>query len=85
MIDSFERPMGVAEAAAFTGLSPNYIYKLIHLRKIPCYKPTGGRVFFKREELEEFVFRGRTAADYEISEKADSILNGNSAARGFEK
>jgi excisionase family DNA binding protein len=71
-----QKPMGVSEAAEFTGLKPSYLYKLIHLRKIPHYKPLGGRVFFRREELEEFIFRGRSAADYELAEKADGILNG---------
>jgi excisionase family DNA binding protein len=71
-----EKPLGIAEAAEFTGLSKNYLYKLVHLRRIPCYKPTGGKVFFKREELEEFIFRGRNSADYEFAEKADRILNG---------
>jgi excisionase family DNA binding protein len=70
-----ERPLGIAEAAEFTGLSKNYLYKLIHLGKIPHYKPTGGRVFFKRDELERFVFRGRAAADYELREQADQLLN----------
>jgi excisionase family DNA binding protein len=70
-----QRPLGVAEAAAFTGLSPNYLYKLIHLRKIPFYKPTGGRVYFRRAELEEFVFRGKISADYEVAQKADQVLN----------
>jgi excisionase family DNA binding protein len=70
-----QKPMGIIEAAEFTGLSKNYIYKLICLGKIPCYKPTGGRVFFKREELEQFIFRGRRAADFELSEQADNILN----------
>jgi excisionase family DNA binding protein len=70
-----QKPMGVSEAAEFTGLKPSYLYKLIHLGKIPCYKPTGGRVFFKREELEQFVFRGKQSADYELATDADRALN----------
>jgi excisionase family DNA binding protein len=70
-----QKPMGIVEAAEFTGLSKTYLYKLIHLGKIPCYKPTGGKVFFKREELTAFVFRGRHAADFELLEQADNILN----------
>ena len=58
----------ITEAVAFTGLSKSYIYKLIHLRKIPCYKPLGGRVFFKQIELEEFLFKNRQAADYEAKQ-----------------
>jgi excisionase family DNA binding protein len=70
------KPMGIIEVAEFTGLSRAYIYKLICLKKIPHYKPLGGRVFFKREELEQFIFRGKQSADYELSEQANGILNG---------
>jgi len=69
------KPLTVTEAAAYTGLSKTYLYKLIHLKKIPRYKPTGGRVFFKREELDTFIFRGRVSADYELREQADQLLN----------
>ena len=62
-----QKALSVDEAAAFTGLSKNYIYKLIHQRKIPFFKPLGGRVFFKQEELESFIFRNRQAADYELN------------------
>ena len=55
------------DAVAFTGLKKNYLYKLIYLKKIPFYKPLGGRVFFKQEELEEFIFRNRQPADYEVN------------------
>jgi excisionase family DNA binding protein len=75
-MENIGRPLSIAEAAAFTGLKPSYLYKLIHLKRIPHYKPTGGRVYFKQEDLEAFVFRGRAAADYELREKADQILNG---------
>lgn len=60
-----QKALTVDEAATFTGLSKNYIYRLVHLRKIPYYKPMGGRVFFKQEELEKFIFRNRQDADYE--------------------
>ena len=54
-----EKALSVDEAAEFTNLSRNYIYKLIHLKKIPHYKPLGGRVFFKQAELEAFIFQNR--------------------------
>jgi len=59
------KALSVDEAAVFTGLKKNYIYKLIHQKKIPHYKPMGGRVFFKQDELENFLFRNRQAANYE--------------------
>jgi excisionase family DNA binding protein len=54
-----QKALTVDEAAAFTGLKKSYLYKLISKRKIPFYKPLGGRVYFKQEELEGFIFRNR--------------------------
>ena len=60
-----QKALSVSEAASYTGLSKNYIYKLVHLRRIPHYKPMGGKLFFKQGELEAFIFRNRQTADYE--------------------
>ena len=60
-----QKALSVDEAAKFTGYSRNYLYKLIHQKKIPHFKPMGGRVFFRQKELEDFLFRNRQAADYE--------------------
>ena len=60
----------IDEAAAFTNLSKNYLYKLVHRRKIPHYKPMAGRLFFKPSELEAFLFRNRQSADYEATNHA---------------
>jgi excisionase family DNA binding protein len=60
-----QKPVTVEGAMMLTGFSRYYIYKLIHLKKIPCYKPNGGRVFFKQEDLEAFIFRNQQAANYE--------------------
>jgi excisionase family DNA binding protein len=70
------KPLSIEEAAGFTGLSKAYLYKLVHLGKVPCYKPTGGRVFFKQSELEEFIFQGRQSADYELRDGAGKFLGG---------
>jgi len=57
--------LSVREACIFMGIKEGYIYQLIHKKKIPYYKPSGGRVFFRQGELEEFLSRNRHAADYE--------------------
>jgi predicted DNA-binding transcriptional regulator AlpA len=59
-----------------TGFTRSYIYWLVHFKKIPCRKPTNGRLFFYESEILEFLNRGKKSADYEVSEKADAILNG---------
>jgi excisionase family DNA binding protein len=43
------------EAVEYTGFKRSYLYKLTATGKIPCYRPYGKMLFFKREELEEFL------------------------------
>ena len=64
-----QRALSIDEAAAFTGLKKNYIYKLVCQKRIPYYKPLGGRVFFKQDELENFIFRNRSPGNYERGTK----------------
>lgn len=49
----------------------------MHDRKIPYYKPTGGRALFLLSDIETFIERSRKNTDYELSAEADSILNAN--------
>lgn len=50
--------LSTVEAAEFTGYSLNYIRRLVSQGKIPHLKPNGGRVFFRRSELESWLTRG---------------------------
>ena len=65
-----------AEACAYTGLSHAYMYKLTSGRQIPHSKPTGGRVFFNRAELENWLQSNRIATDAEIADRARTIKRG---------
>lgn len=71
---SFPTIMGIQEASRFTGFSVRYLYNLTSRKSIPHYKPRGGRLIFKREELEAFLLRGKVHADYEVEAAAEAIL-----------
>lgn len=60
----------LVEACNFTGLSKSSMYKLVHSRAVPYYKPNNKLVYFKRVELEEYLTRYRVKASYEIEEEA---------------
>ena len=60
-----QKALNVDEAAQFLGFKKSYIYRLIHLKKLPCYRPMNGRVYFRPAELEDFLFRNRQPAFYE--------------------
>jgi excisionase family DNA binding protein len=66
------------EAAAFTGLSKSYLYKLTSGQRIPHYKPTGKLVYFNRAELQAWLMQNRVSNNDEIAEKAQSYCMGNS-------
>jgi len=75
MTETIQKPLNLKQAADFLGLRPSYIYNLVHFGKLVVYKPGGKVLYFKRSDLEEYAFRKRQAADYELQEKANDILN----------
>lgn len=68
------RAMRIQDVIEFTGYSRSYLYKLIRQGKISAYKPNNGRMYFKKEELETFLYRTKKYANYELEAKADSLL-----------
>jgi predicted DNA-binding transcriptional regulator AlpA len=71
-----EAPIRISAVMELTGFSRAYIYKLIHLHKLPCHKPTNGRLFFYESEILDFLYRGKKSADYELEEQAQAIMSG---------
>ena len=49
-------------AAEYLGVSLPTIYRWTSERKITHYKPTNGRVYFKREDLDALMASGRVEA-----------------------
>lgn len=58
------------ECSTFTGYSKNHLYRLTSQRAIPFYKPMGGTIYFKKQEIEEWLLQNRQATEAEISSKA---------------
>jgi excisionase family DNA binding protein len=77
MTETVQKPLNTKEAAAFLGLKKSYIYNLVHYGRLTAYKPGGKVLFFKQEDLERFAFRNKKTADFELAEKADTLLAGN--------
>lgn len=59
---------------SINGVSSSYLYKLTSARKIPHYCPTGKLIFFKRSELDAWVFRNRRKPIDEIESEVGSYL-----------
>ena len=58
------------EAVLYTGFKSSYLYKLTSANVVPFHKPTGKMIFFRREELEDFLTRNdRKTVDRPASQK----------------
>ena len=68
--------MTIEEASKYLGFKTSYLYRLTSSNKIPFYKP-GHKVFFKRSELEEWVFNHRESTHDEIEKRALNYLVNN--------
>lgn len=70
-----EKFLDFEEALSLLPYRRSYLYKLMHERQIPYFKPTGGRVMFLESDIEDFITRGRKDAGYECGINANAILN----------
>ncbi len=62
--------LNIDEAAAFTGMTVSYLYKLTSTQEIPHYKPRGKMLYFDRSELESWLLQRRIKTTEEINTSA---------------
>lgn len=67
----------IENVAEMLGVSKSYVYKLTSKRILPHYKPMGKVVYFKREEIEDWIFRNRMTTDEELEMQAVNYCNKN--------
>lgn len=48
--------MNIEELSNYTGYSKSYLYRLCSQRLIPYYKPLNKTLFFKRSEIDRWIF-----------------------------
>lgn len=69
-IQQDEKPLSLSEAAKYLDLSKNYLYKLTHKNQITFFKPAGKKIYFKKSDLNKYLFRNRKASELELEQKA---------------
>jgi len=68
--------MDVNEVAAFLKVSKHTIYRMTHKRELPHYKK-GGKLYFKREEIEAYRDSGKQLTQEEFEAQARKKLRKN--------
>lgn len=62
------------ECAAYTGYAKNHLYRLTSQRLIPFYKPMGGKIVFRKSEIDDWLLRNRQATAAEIESRATTAV-----------
>ena len=68
------------EMAIYTGLSKSTLYKMTSRKEIKHYKPNNKLIYFKRAEVEEWLFSNPINTDEEITQKATDYCYSNNKA-----
>jgi predicted DNA-binding transcriptional regulator AlpA len=79
VVNTEREAMRITDAVAFTGYSKGHLYRLVENGELPRRGREGGRLYFKRSELEELMLRKNRSSNSEISDAATAILNGEAA------
>jgi len=65
------------EGCNYCGISASSMYKHTSLNRIPHYKPEGKLIYFKRQELDEWMLRNRQSTEEEMTAIATSYTVNN--------
>lgn len=65
--------LNVEETASFLGVSKSRVYKMTHRREVPYYH-TGKYLYFKREDVLQWVMKNRISSREEIEQQAINYL-----------
>ena len=66
--------LSLCEASEFLKLAKSSVYKLTSAKKIPHFVPGGKRIYFKKSDLEDWVFKNRIPPNSEFEADAESYL-----------
>ncbi|MBK8632019.1 MAG: helix-turn-helix domain-containing protein [Saprospiraceae bacterium] len=66
--------LNLSEAAKYLDISESHLYKLTSTRQIPHFCPQGKKLYFRREELDQWLQRNRQSSTDEIDIEATNYL-----------
>jgi excisionase family DNA binding protein len=66
--------LNLNEAGAYLNISASHMYKLTSQKLIPHFCPQGKKLYFKREELDNWLLRNRQDSTDEIETIAANYL-----------
>lgn len=68
--------LNIDDVSLYTGFEKSYLYKLTSRKQIPHYKTPGGKsIFFKREEINEWLTKNPIKTTEQIEVEAQQTIN----------
>lgn len=77
--------LSLREACIYLEISPSHLYKLTSEMVIPFYKPNGKKLYFKLDDLNNWLLKNRVESREEINQKALEYVNKNNFGKGGRK
>jgi len=72
-----EKPLSFSEASEYLSVSKSHLYKLTSKNLIAHFKPAGKLIYFKKSDLNSYLFRNRKSSDSELTQLAlDKVYQG---------
>jgi excisionase family DNA binding protein len=72
-----EKPIPFSEAAIYLDISKSHLYKLTSKNLITHFVPNGKKIYFKKSDLNNYLFRNKKTSDNELNQKAvDYVTQG---------
>jgi len=62
------------EACTYLELSHSHLYKLTSTGAIPHYKPNGKKIYFQKDEIDQWLLRKKMDSNDEIEQQAANYL-----------
>ena len=61
-------------ACKYIDVSPSHLYKLTIAKQIPHFCPQGKKLYFRRDELDDWLLRNRQATTEELEQQAPEFI-----------
>ena len=66
--------LSFSEACIYLDVSDSHLYKMTSRTVIPHYKPNGKKIYFKRQELDNWMLSNKQLSNEEIEQQAQNFL-----------
>jgi len=77
LLQQDEKPLSFQEACKYLDISSSHLYKLTHKSLITHFKPNGKKLYFKKSDLNKWLYRNQRISEQVLEQKAiDYVITG---------